>query len=61
MNFNRLARLWNMLPQHIRMSDSLSSFKAQLGVLHKSHLIDFDINTRRTWGIISCCSVCDVR
>ena len=30
MNFNRLARLWNKLPQHIRMSDSLSSFKKQL-------------------------------
>ena len=38
MNFNRLARLWNKLPQHIRMSDSLSSFKRQLGVLYKSHL-----------------------
>ena len=24
MYFNRLARLWNKLPQHIRMSDSLS-------------------------------------
>ena len=35
MNFNRLARLWNKLPQHIRMSDSLSSFKRQLGVFHK--------------------------
>ena len=31
MNFNRLARLWNKLPQHIRMSDSLGSFKRQLG------------------------------
>ena len=29
MNFNRLARLWNKLPQHIRMSDSSSSFKRQ--------------------------------
>ena len=61
MNFNRLARLWNMLPQHIRMSDSLGSFKRQLGVLYKSHLIDFDINNRCTWGIICCCSGCDVR
>ena len=26
MTFTRLARLWNKLPQHIRMSDSLSSF-----------------------------------
>ena len=43
MNFNRLARLWNKLPQHIRMSDSLGSFKRQSGVLYKSHLIDFDI------------------
>ena len=25
MNFNRSARLWNKVPQHIRMSDSLSS------------------------------------
>ena len=33
------------------MSDSLSSFKRQLGVLYKSHLIDFDINNRCTWGI----------
>ena len=52
MNFNRLARLWNKLAQYIRMSDSLSSFKRQLGVLYKSHLIhliDFDINTRCTW------------
>ena len=24
MNFTRLARLWNKLPQHIRMSDNLS-------------------------------------
>ena len=37
MNFNRLARLWNKLPQHIHMSDSC------------------------TWGIICCCSGCDVR
>ena len=56
MNFNRLARLWNKLPQHIRMSDSLSSFKRQLGVL-----IDFDINNLCTWGIICCCSGSDVR
>ena len=56
MNFNRLARLWNKLPQHIRMSDSLSSFKRQLGVL-----IDFDINNRCTRGIICCCSGSDVR
>ena len=61
MNFNRLARLWNKLPQHIHMSDSLSSFKRQLGVLYKSHLFDFDINNRCTWGIICCCSGCDVR
>ena len=40
-NFNILARLWNKLPQHNRMSDSLSSFKRQLGVLYKSHLIYF--------------------
>ena len=61
MNFNRLARLWNKLPQHIRMSDSLGSFYRQLGVLYKSHLIDFDINNRCTWGIICCCSGCCVR
>ena len=60
MNFNRLARLWNKFPQHIRMSDRLSSFKRQLGVLYKSHLIDFDINNRCTWGIICSCSGCDV-
>ena len=39
-NFNILARLWNKLQQHIRLSDSLGSFKRQLGVLYKSHLID---------------------
>ena len=61
MNFNRLARLWNKLPQHIRMSDSLSSFKGQLGVLYKTYLIDFDINNRCTLGIICCCSGFDVR
>ena len=60
MNFNRLARLWNKLPQHIRMSDSLDSFKRQLGVLYKSHLIDFDIKNRCTWGIICCCYGCDI-
>ena len=61
MNFNRLARLWNKLPQHIRMSDNLSSFKRQLAVLYKSHLIHFDINNRCTSGIICCCSGCDER
>ena len=39
MSFNRLARLWNKLPQHIRISDSLSSFKRQLGGLYKTHAI----------------------
>ena len=61
MNVNRLAHLWNKLSKHIRMSDSLSSFKRQLGVLYKSHLIYFDINNRCTWGIICCFSGCDVR
>ena len=54
MNFNRLARLGNKLPQHIRISDSLGSFKRQLGVLYKSHLTDFDINNRcRLHGVLS--------
>ena len=35
--------------------------KLQLGVLYKSHLIDFDIINRCTWGIVCCCSGCDVR
>ena len=48
MNFNIhvLACLWNKLPQHNRMSNGLSSFKRQLGVLYKLYLIDFDINNR---------------
>ena len=46
---NMTKILTNKLPQHIRMSHSLSSFKKDLGVLYKSHLINFDINNRCTW------------
>ena len=46
MNFNKLARLW--LPQHFRMSDSLSSFKRQLAVMYdntwsEKHMLYIDI------------------
>ena len=51
--FNRVVKLWNVLPTHVRRCDSFSVFKARLTAFYIDKLVDFNTENFCTW--ISTC------
>ena len=57
--FNRVVRLWNVLPLSIRNEQSMNSFKRQLKEFYRDKLTShFDVDSHCTWSICCGCSSC---